>query len=400
VKSRRTVDRIRLQSLSLSTYLTLAIAFYLLFSMVSISLSQIFLFLAFIFWLAVLVRQKRWPRFPSFFWPLLVYSLLSLLSSFFSVNPEISLKDSRELLLFLVVPIVYGGFTKQKTLLRTQLALLASAYLCILYSYIYFLFRSSAGERIAGFMGHYMTQAGLLFLFSTLALSLLLFSRDKLRYLWGSGFVLALGALILTLTRSAWLGILVAVCLLLFLYQPRSLIIVPVALALFFILSPQNIRQRALSTFSLKTPSNQWRIEYMKAGINIIKDYPLLGTGPDTVDMVFQNPKYKLSEEAKQNVHLHNNIIQIAAERGIPTFFAWITFLIWTFISLIKRLDKKELSTYAFAAAGLAAMCGLFMAGLFEYNFADSEIITLFLYMMTIPFALSRIQKGEMEQER
>ncbi len=245
-----------------------------------------------------------------------------------------------------------------------------------------------------------MTQAGLLFLFSTLALSLFLFSRDKLRYLWGLGFVLALGALILTLTRSAWLGILVAICLLLLLYQPKSLIIVPVALAFFFILSPQNIRQRTLSIFSLKTPSNQWRIEYMKAGINIIKDYPLLGTGPDTVDMVFQNPKYELSEEAKQNVHLHNNIIQIASERGILTLLAWITFLIWTFISLIKQLDKNELYTYPFAAAGLAAMCGLFASGLFEYNFADSEIITLFLYMMTIPFTLSRIRMNEMAQGR
>ena len=381
----------------ISAALSSAIALFLLFTMVSISLSQIFLFLAFVLWLVVLIRDKKLPRFPSFFWPLLAYSLLSLLSSVFSVNPEISLKDSRELLLFLVVPIVYCGFSKEKTLRHTQLAFLASAYLSILYSYFLFFFQSSPGERIAGFMGHYMTQAGLLLLFCTMALSLFLFTQDKPRFLWGLGFLLALGGLILTLTRSAWLGLMIAVCLLLFLYKPKALIIVPVALGLLLI--PQHIRQRALSTFSAKTPSNQWRMEYLNAGIKVIKDYPLLGTGPDTVDMVFQNPKYELSELAKQNVHLHNNIIQIAAERGIPTLITWIIFLIWTFISLLKRLDKNRSSAFPYTAAALAALCGMFTAGLFEYNFADSEIATLFLYMITLPFALDRILKRKTVHE-
>jgi O-antigen ligase len=393
------LEQIKQRPVLISTSLTLAIAFFLLFTMVSISLSQIFLFLAFVLWLFILIRDKQMPRFPSFFWPLLAYGLLSLLSSFFSVNPEISLKDSRELLLFLVIPIVYCGFTKEKTLRQTQLAFLASACLSILYSYFLFFFRSSPGERVAGFMGHYMTQAGLLLLFCTMALSLFLFSRNKSRYLWGLGFFLALGVLILTLTRSAWLGLVIAVCLLLFLYKPKLLIIVPVALGFFLILSPQHIRQRALSTFSAKTPSNQWRMEYINAGIKIIKDYPLFGTGPDTVDMVFQNPKYGLSELAKQNVHLHSNIIQIASERGIPTLIAWIIFLIWAFISLLKRLDRNQVSTYPFVAAALAALCGFFTAGLFEYNFADSEIVTLFLYLITLPFAFNRILKTKTIKE-
>lgn len=393
------LEQIKQRPVLISTALSLAIALYLLFSMISISLGQIFLFLAFLLWLVVLIREKLRPRFPSFFWPLLVYSLLSLLSSIFSVNPEISLKDCRELLLFLIVPIVYCGFSKEKILLRAQLALLASATLSILYSFFVFVFRSSPGERMAGFMGHYMTQAGLLLLFSTMALGLFLFSRDKFRYLWGLGFLLALGALILTLTRSAWLGLIIAVCFLLLLYKPKTLIVVPVALGLFLILSPEHIRQRALSTFSSKTPSNQWRMEYLNAGIKIIKDYPLLGTGPDTVDMVFQNPKYELSDLAKQNVHLHNNIIQIAAERGIPTLLAWIAFMIWTFLSLLKRLKRNQASIYPFVAAALASVCGLFTAGLFEYNFADSEIITLFLYIITVPFALSRILKKKVAEE-
>jgi O-antigen ligase len=116
--------------------------------------------------------------------------------------------------------------------------------------------------------------------------------------------------------------------------------------------------------------------------------------------MVFQNPKYGLSEEAKRFPHLHNNIIQIAAERGIPTLLAWLTFMVWAFISLAKLLKNKDPTLYPLTVASLAALLALFTAGLFEYNFADSEITMLFLYMITIPFSLTRIQDKEAKMPR
>jgi O-antigen ligase len=360
--------------------------------MVSISLNQIFLSLALIFWIIMLVREKQKFTFPSFFWPLLVYAALSLVSSLLSVNPEMSLKDSKELLLFLIIPIVYTGFYGEKVLKKANLALLASAYLSCLYSLFIFFFKSSPGGRISGFMGQVMTQGGLLLLFSCMALSMLIFSRDRTRYLWGLGFLLSLFALVLTQTRSAWLGLVIAAALILFLYKPKALIIVPLAVGLFYLASPQPIKKRALSIFSLKN-YNKLRIEYMRAGMQIIGDFPLVGTGPDTVDMVFQKPKYGLSEEAKNNVHLHNNIIQIGAERGIPTLLAWLTFMVWVFCSLLKLLKNKDPTLRPFTAAALGALFALFTAGLFEYNFADSEITALFLYMITIPFSLARIQE-------
>lgn len=372
--------------------LSLSISLYLLFSMVSISMSQIFLSLSLISWIIILIKERKTPFFPSFFWPLLAYSLLSLVSSFRSVNPEVSLKDSKELLLFLIVPIVYTGFAHSEILKKTNLALLASGFLSCLYSLLYFIIKASPGERISGFMGHYMTQAGLLVLFSCMALSTFLFSRDRVRFIWGLGLLLSLIALTLTLTRSAWVGLVVAGSIILFLYKPKTLILVPLALGLFFLLSPKSVKTRALSIFSLKTSTNQQRIEYFKAGIKIIQEFPLLGTGPDTVDMFFQNPKYQLSEEAKRNVHLHNNVTQIAAERGIPTLLTWLAFITWAFISLLKLLKNKDPTLHVFTVAALGTLVALATAGLFEYNFGDSEITTLFLYIITIPFSLARFQ--------
>jgi O-antigen ligase len=241
-------------------------------------------------------------------------------------------------------------------------------------------------------MGHYMTQAGLLCLFCSIALSIFLFSKGKQRYLWGAGFVLALVPLALTLTRSAWVGLFVAVVLILLLYKPKTLIVVPIAVGLFFLVGPQNMKQRAIDIFSLKDLSNIHRIEYLKAGIQIVGDYPLLGTGPDMTDDVFQDPKYGLSDQARDNVHLHNNIIQIAAERGIPALISWLVFMVWAFLSLLKLLIKRNPAFLPLAVAGLAALTTLATAGLFEYNFGDSEITVLFLYIITIPFTLARVK--------
>ena len=380
--------------------LPLFLALYLLFSMVSISLSQIFISFALICWIVILIQKKQKFIFPSFFWPLIVYVALSLISSFLSVNPEASLKDSKELLLFLIIPIVYTGFSKENVLKKANLALMASAYLSCLYSLFYFFFKAPPGKRIEGFMGQVMTQAGLLLLFSCMALSIFIFSRMRIRYLWGLGFLLSLVAIILTQTRSAWVGLVIATALILFLYKPRALIIIPFALGLFYIASPHPIKKRALSSFILTHPNNRTRVEYMRAGVKIIKDYPFFGTGPDTVEMVFQNPKYELSKEAKRFPHLHNNILQTGAERGIPTLLAWLAFMVWAFISLLKLLRNKDPTLYPLIIAALAALLGLFTAGLFEYNFADSEITMLFLYMITIPFSLARIQRKEAIEEK
>lgn len=378
-----------------SSLVSLFLFFYLLFSFISISASQIFVFLAIIFFLIFLIREKQRFTFPSFFWLIIGYAFLSLLSSFFSVNPEISLADSRELLLFLIVPVVYTGFSRKEDIIIANYALLVSASLSSLYSIFYFFFKAYPGERVSGFMGHYMTQAGLLLLFSCLALSKMVFSRNKTRLLWAGALLLSLIALSLTLTRSAWVGLVVAASLILLLYKPKALIIIPVLVGFFFLFSPPHMKRRALSIFSLKSYSNQQRIQYIKAGIKIIKEFPLLGTGPDTVDMVFQHPKYGLSVEARRNVHLHNNLIQIAAERGIPTLLLWLSFMAWTFVSLSKLLRNKDPSLYLLTVAAMAAVAALISAGLFEYNFADSEITMLFLYLVTLPFSFLRTERKE-----
>jgi len=371
----------------LNTALVLALTGCLLFSLVSITVMEGFLALAFLFWMVLIIKGKEKFSVPGFFWPLLAYAGLSLLACAFSVNPEMSFKDARELLLYLIIPITTAAASSSKARTVTTAGLLFSGFLSILYSLGYYIFKAQPGERIQGFMGHYMTQAGLLLLFLCAALSLFLFSRGRARWLWGAALPLAGWCLALTLTRSAWVGFVVAAAFILALYKPKTLVLVPIIVGLFLAFGPQPMKRRALSIFSLSNYTNQLRVQYLKAGVKIIGERPLLGTGPDTVDMVFQDLKYGLSTEARSNVHLHNNVIQIAAERGIPTLLAWLVFIIWCFSSIIGFLKKRDSAAFPFAAAAGASLLALFTAGLFEYNFADSEIAVLLLFLITVPFA-------------
>jgi hypothetical protein len=58
-------------------------------------------------WAALLIVERRRPHAPRFAVPLGIYALATLVSSVFSTDPTTSVIDSRQLVLFLLVPITY-----------------------------------------------------------------------------------------------------------------------------------------------------------------------------------------------------------------------------------------------------------------------------------------------------
>lgn len=395
-----------------------ALILSLVFSLVSISLEQTLFFLAVALWAVRMIRDKARLAVPRFCLPLAVYAALSLLSAAFSVNRLDSFRDSRDLALLLMVPLAYTAFLDLREIGRANIAVLVSAVASLAYAAWHLAARAVPGERLEGFMSHYMTQAGLLVLFSSLAMAMVLFGRGKIRWVWAAAFAATCPALVLTQTRSAWIGLAVAAAVLLFLYRPVLLLAVPLLGLAAYIVSPPAIKERARSVVSTQAYSNRLRLEYAHAGMLIIAKYPLLGTGPDTVELEFQNPRYGLSEPARQlKTHLHNDYLQIAAERGIPALAAWLAFVVWAFVDLVRMARgrrrgkgtagggggspgaaaaprERDAAVFPLAAAALAALMSFLAAGFFEYNWGDSEITILFLFLLTAPFAALRLRSA------
>ena len=364
------------------------LAFSLLFSLISISLTEGFLFLAVVLWAVWLIVEKRNFAAPTFFIPLLAYAALSLVSSAFSVNPAVSFRDCREMALYLMIPVAYMSFARppgrppgQLRRLRFggrehPLRLLSSSSS-----------RPRPEERIMGFMGHYMTQAGLLALFMSLALAMVLFGKGKARYLWGAGALAAGAALELTLTRSAWIGIAAAACVLVLVWKPKFVLVVPVLVVIVFFASPAAVKKRALSIFTLQGYSNRMRVEYLRAGAGIIRDYPLLGTGAGHGRYGLPEPEIRPVRrgQAQRPPSQHRRPDRGRAGPPGPGGLAGV-----------HRLGRRVASQGRPGegprppAARRGRARGpdrVVVAGFFEYNFGDSEIAILFLYLITMPFA-------------
>jgi O-antigen ligase len=87
-------------------------------------------------------------------------------------------------------------------------------------------------------------------------------------------------------------------------------------------------------------------------------------------------------------MHLHNVPMQIAAERGIPALGVFVWFVVSLARALLKMFRHGEQSVLA--ATALASLVGMLAAGMFEYNFGDSEFQMLFLVLITPSFAAMR----------
>jgi O-antigen ligase len=196
-----------------------------------------------------------------------------------------------------------------------------------------------------------------------------------------------LAALVLTFTRSAWVGACAALSLLAILRDRRLFALAPVAVALFIALAPAPITERVYSMFDLKDPTNRDRVAMMRAGVRMIQDHPLTGVGPDQVKVVYEQYRDAGAVEPL-NVHLHNVPLQIAAERGLPALALWAWFIGSLMVALWRLLSTTRHPSLA--AAALAAVVSMLAAGMFEYNFGDSEFLMLFLVLVTLPFAAAR----------
>jgi O-antigen ligase len=346
--------------------------------------AQVLFGLAVVLWLRIVSGDARRPDVPPFFWPLAVYAGLTLASAAMSRDPRASFIDSRQLLLILIVPVVIrlARGTRAMTTLDVIMALGAAGAFVGVVEYTIFGY-DNLNRRPMGSLSHYMTYSGLIMLVLAAAIARLLFYRAQ--RIWPAVAIPALGvALAATQTRNAYLGALAAMACLLPLRQVRLLLAVPVLVVLFVVAAPAQIKDRVFSIANLQDESNRDRIQMLAMGREMIRDHPVFGVGPEMVGRVYgeylqPNPVHTY------NPHLHNVPVQIAAERGLPALAAWLWFISTAAWGLLREFRQGPAP--ALSAAGLGAIVAMLTAGLFEYNFGDSEFLMLFLGLISLPYA-------------
>ncbi len=332
-----------------------------------------------------------WRKLRSLYRPLGLYVLLLAAAVVASSEPRASAGSLSELTSLVTVflgPLLIRGERAARRLVEA-VTLLGVAI--SLYGLGQFLFGYGGLEhRIRGPFSHWMTFAGVLLVCDLLAVSRLAVDPASRRpWRFAVVAVLTLG-LLGSLTRGAFLALVVVLTVLLAVRRPRSLVALLPAALLFVLLAPIPLLSRMLSIGDLADASNYDRLCMIDAGLQMIAERPLFGIGPDMVQSRY--PLYRHPTAPRYWVpHLHNTYLQLAAERGLPALGSYLWMMAVPIALAARRFRQQggfagpRADLYLGAALGLI---GFNLAGLFEYNWGDTEVQRLALFLLALPFCL------------
>lgn len=362
--------------------------------MVSIAVAQILLVAAVLLW--ILTRRTR-LRVPGYFLPAGVLLAITLISLAFSPAPGAGLATVYKFWLFSMGLVVANSIVTAPQARVVQRFILAAGAAGALVAIVQFAIRyvrfESTGlladdptvlSRVTGTMGHWMTFSGVQLLAWCAAVPALAVLGRR----WIVPTAIIGFAILLSFTRSAWLGSAAGLASTAFSLPRRVLLALMIPIVVVGIASSSLIYHRIAMSFEGNFAPDYARAAYVTTGLHMIQDHPFFGVGPNQIGAQF--PVYYEGDNLSKFYygHLHNNFVQIAAERGLFALAA----LIWFFAELYRglfRAVKSDPLARPVALSGIAALTGFLVAGLFEFNFGDSEVLMLLICLVSLPCGIA-----------
>lgn len=210
--------------------------------------------------------------------------------------------------------------------------------------------------------------------------------------------MLTAGTLILTESRTAWIGMLVAgVAFMLWHRRWTQVVVVVSGIALAILtltIGPDQISQFVVersgpafvSTFSLRT--QLWTI-----GLTAIRDFPFTGMGMNVFRklMPVQYPGYP-ALPGEEVAHVHNHLLQAAIDLGLPGLVAYVAIWLTAAGLLVVVYRQARTSAYRAMAAGLGAgLIAHFVFGLADVIPLGAKVGVLFWMTLALVVALHRV---------
>jgi putative inorganic carbon (HCO3(-)) transporter len=362
-------------------------------SLVSIAVMEIFLAAAGLLWLYARSPLK-WPPYTL---PLLAFMATTLISLANSTNPSVGWHPIQKFVLFFM-GLLAVSFVKTEARARSAYKLLiATATVAGVIGIIQFVYKAYRNtgqladdptllDRITGPLGHWMTFSGVQLLVWCAAVPALIVLGRR----WIPSVAIIGTAIVLSNTRGAWLGAAAGFAFVALALPRRVLVAVLIPMIAVTLLASPFIYRRISMSLDKSLATNYSRAIYLDVGMKMIKAHPLVGVGPERVHDDF--PRYypgRLDTNEFYSGHLHNNFLQIAAERGLLCLAAFLWFLVELYRSLLRRFRNSNDDTRWVTLGAAASLTGFVIAGLNEYNFGDSEVLVLFLFIVSIPFGLT-----------
>jgi O-antigen ligase len=245
-------------------------------------------------------------------------------------------------------------------------------------------------RRIRGPFSHYMTFSGFLLVCDLLLLASMLYTR-RWRTPWRWAALAAINAALLgSYTRNAWVALALSLTVMIAFRVPRLLAAYVPAAVLFIALAPVPILHRGISIADLRDASNYDRLCMLEAGFTMVRQRPVFGVGLDLVKRYY--PIYRAPAAPRYEVpHLHNSMLQLAAERGLPALAAYVAMTLVAAVAAWRGFVREggRRGPRADLYVGMIlALLAFNLAGLFENNWGDTEVQRPVLFLLALPFCL------------
>jgi hypothetical protein len=373
----------------------------------SISLAEVMLAVLALWLLGDWIRGDRpaWPLAA----PMLAFASWTAVTALASPAPVDSLNAARSALALAAIWVVRhavrdaGGARWFATALLVALAIVAALSVVQVTSCggerLYAkaagwppVLRSFLGKcaRAHGFYSIYMTLGGVLALI--LVLSLPRLAAFRYRAAAAAAWLVGVTALALTFVRGAWLGFAAGVAVLACTVRRRALLVGGVLCVATALLAVPGVLSRALSIADVRDPTVRERLAMWSVGLALVREHPVLGVGPGQVKRLY--PAYAPDYAVRRHTsHLHNTPLQVAAERGLVGLALWLWLFAAFFVragAIWRRLPAHAEQDRALLAGCVAAVAAFLVAGLFEYNFGDTEVLLVAMNIMALPFVIER----------
>ncbi len=358
---------------------------------ISVAASSILLSLIIFSILLLFLIEKKWilPR-TAIDIAFLAYCAIEFITAINSVEQFDALKNSKRLLLILIVYGVIISFDTREKILKTVQYLFGTvAFLSLAEIYLYFI---HGAERLYLFQ-HYMTTGGIKMIVSLLLLPFILSNdiKTKERLFFLIMFIPTLTALVLTNTRSAWLGLVVGVIVMSVLYYRKLFGILIAAIILFLQFGPSHQTDRAKSIVDFSNSTNVGRFNMWETGIRMWKDKPILGFGD--IDLYNSYLTYRTPTGDEPAGHLHNNYVHLLVTLGGAGLLT-VLFLFFMILRTefgIFSANKMDPLIRNISLGAISVFSGFMVNGIFEWNFGDHEIMVLVWFTVGLCLAVERM---------
>ena len=328
----------------------------------------------------------------------LLYFIAEVISRIFAVYPEGAFSNLKRLLLFSIFFISILKITDFESLIKI---IFANIFIISLISFAeliqYSLKFSDLISKVPfseiriDYFNYPLTTAEIKMI-SFFSVFPLLFIKEKLliskKYILMMIIPLFL-SMLLTQSRNVFVGVFVSFLLFGIIANRKFLLSFIAVMLLAWIFLPAGMTNRVSSIADINHSSNSARLSMWKVGLQMFYDHPLTGTADSHIREIYET--YKKPESDAEGVHLHNNYLMILATTGLPGFIAFAGLFLSIFLFQLKkyRTSTDNISKMLILGSILVSI-SFHISGFFEWSFGDHEVMTVFFFLISVPFVLSK----------